>query len=301
MSQATPYNPAARPGNGAAIGELSFHPIAAVFPLMTEAELEELADDIRENGLRVPIVLHPDGAILDGRNRYLACRRAGIEPEAVAYDGNDPVGFVVSLNLRRRHLDGSQRAMVGARIATLPHGGDRRSDQAANLPVEIPTQAETAELLAVSGRSIRHARAVLEHGSPDVIAAVEEGDLAVSLVANTLRRAKQNGQPITSVAELKAAMREAWREMDPPAPERPATAEEQAERERHKQNRERGILGVDTFGVVFAVVQHAAEHPVAAIVPVIDKWTRLNILDRLPPAIEYLIALNDELSRGGNR
>jgi excisionase family DNA binding protein len=65
-----------------------------------------------------------DRLILDGRNRYRACLAIGINPQAVDFapdvDG-DPLAFVISKNLRRRHMDESMRAMVGARLETLRH------------------------------------------------------------------------------------------------------------------------------------------------------------------------------------
>ena len=101
-----------------------FHPVASIFPLMGEAELDALAEDIRANGQREPIWLHRDGRIIDGRNRWLACRKAGVQPLTRTFEGEDGelVAFVVSQNLHRRHLDESQRAMVVAKLATLRDG-----------------------------------------------------------------------------------------------------------------------------------------------------------------------------------
>src|SRR5436309_6004790 len=90
---------------------MHFHPLAEIFPILSGQHFDELAVDIRDNGLREPIVTH-DGKILDGRTRYLACLRVGIEPKFEEYTGEDPLAYVISLNLRRRHLDESQRAMV---------------------------------------------------------------------------------------------------------------------------------------------------------------------------------------------
>jgi hypothetical protein len=81
------------------------------------------------------------------RNRYRACIEAGIEPIFKDHDGADPLAYVISLNLRRRHLDESQRAMVAARIATL-QDGQRQAGQLA----EVPTQEEAARMLGVGER-----------------------------------------------------------------------------------------------------------------------------------------------------
>lgn len=89
------------------------HPAADLFPLLPDDELRDLADDIAANGLHEPVWLHPDGRILDGRNRYKACELAGVEPTFRTWNGDgSPVIFVVSLNLKRRHLTSSQRAMA---------------------------------------------------------------------------------------------------------------------------------------------------------------------------------------------
>jgi len=92
-----------------------FHELCCIFPRCTDEELQLLVSDIRENGLQTPITLY-EGKILDGRNRYLACQMLNIEPDYVEFDGKDPLPFVVSRNLCRRHLSESQRAMVAAAI-----------------------------------------------------------------------------------------------------------------------------------------------------------------------------------------
>jgi ParB-like chromosome segregation protein Spo0J len=161
------------------MSDLSFHPLADIFPLMEGAEFDELVVDIRAHGVREPIWLY-EGKILDGRNRYRAARIAGVPCPTRVYDeGNDPIAFVISLNLKRRHLDESQRAMVAAKLATLAHG-QRQTGQLAG----VPTQGEAADLLNVSERSVRRAVEVREHGTPDLIQAVEAGRVRVSVAAD---------------------------------------------------------------------------------------------------------------------
>ena len=135
---------------------MEFHEIANIFPLMADTELESLITDIKTNGLIEPICLY-DGKILDGRNRYVACQRAEIEPRFTRYTKDNPLGFVISLNLKRRHLNESQRAVVASRLANMEVGGDRPSKKdgnfdSANLPIGNISQPEAAKMLNVSER-----------------------------------------------------------------------------------------------------------------------------------------------------
>ena len=97
--------------------EKQYHPVANIFPMMGQDDYQSLLEDIRENGLLEPIWLHPDGTIIDGRNRYKACLECGYPPSFRTWDGTGSlVSFVVSLNLKRRHLTQSQKAMLAVEI-----------------------------------------------------------------------------------------------------------------------------------------------------------------------------------------
>jgi hypothetical protein len=94
--------------------EYEFHPLCQLFPLMSEAELDELASDIKKNGLRDPPTRWTDEGgkiwLIDGRNRVEACSRAGYRITLFEdYEGTDPAGFIVSRNIRRRHLTQEQK------------------------------------------------------------------------------------------------------------------------------------------------------------------------------------------------
>src|SRR5215813_3069912 len=91
---------------------LDIHPLAEIFPPMSDEEIKSLIDDIKTNGLREPIILFED-KVLDGRNRHRACAELGIEPQTRKLDGKgDPLDYVISKNLHRRHLSESQRGVV---------------------------------------------------------------------------------------------------------------------------------------------------------------------------------------------
>ena len=91
------------------------HPFAALFPELPSEELTLLARDIKERGQLEPIILYR-GMILDGRNRYRACQIAGVKPRIEEFDAKgakgSPEDFVLSRNLRRRHLSMGQKAAI---------------------------------------------------------------------------------------------------------------------------------------------------------------------------------------------
>ena len=95
---------------------LEVHPYADKFPMLPDSELEELAESIRQNGLRQPVVLDKEGRLLDGRNRSRACEMLGIEPETVTYGGDDLAEYVIDCNVTRRNMSTGARAMAAALV-----------------------------------------------------------------------------------------------------------------------------------------------------------------------------------------
>tara|TARA_Y100000310_G_scaffold258431_1_gene266836 strand:+ start:439 stop:1503 length:1065 start_codon:yes stop_codon:yes gene_type:complete len=165
--------------------------------MMGEEELGELADDIMLNGLHQPIVLY-QGQILDGRNRYQACELAGIESDCTEYEGDDPLGYVLSLNLHRRHLTASQRAALAAEIANMTqadaaHKTNYMLGRSGKI-AEAISQTEAAEKLDVSERYVREAKKIQEE-SPEHFDKVKSGELSLQQAKRELRP-----EPISSNA-----------------------------------------------------------------------------------------------------
>lgn len=180
------------------IEKKEFHPVASIFPLMQGGAFAELVADVKARGLLEPIVLH-GGKILDGRNRYRACLKARVTPRFRAFpDGRDPLAFVISLNLKRRHLNESQRADVAARLANLP--AHRPSKSA--IGRTFVSQDDAAKMLNVSERSVQRAAVVRNRGTPELIAAVEQGHLDV---ATASRSAKLPAADQRAIAKKAAA------------------------------------------------------------------------------------------------
>jgi N6-adenosine-specific RNA methylase IME4/ParB-like chromosome segregation protein Spo0J len=171
------------------------HPLADLLPAMSELEYAELRESIRANGLRQPITLHPDGSILDGRHRAKACAELGIPVAAVPFEGEDSdcLAFVLDLNLKRRHLDESQRAMIAADLANL---GEGRPGKTAS--IEAVSQARAAGLLNVSRTSTQRAVLVRDSAIPEISAAVRLGQMPVSVAARVAQLPAPRQQQIAA-------------------------------------------------------------------------------------------------------
>jgi ParB-like chromosome segregation protein Spo0J len=136
--------------------DLKFHPLADIFPLMEGAEFDELVADIKAHGLREPIVLY-EGLILDGRNRYRACIKAGVEPSFVPsawrLPNDDPAGYVISANIRRRHLTpGDKIKYLAQLVAARPEKSDRLL--AKETGVSHPTIAKARRAAEATGKAL---------------------------------------------------------------------------------------------------------------------------------------------------
>lgn len=182
---------------------IPFHPYADIFELIEGDDFDALVADVRKNGVRERIRIF-DGKILDGRNRYCAALKASLlqpddEPDdkptlfekfIPEIDGN-PLDFVMSKNVHRRHLTASQRAYAMAEYEQFRHGGARRGVQDADLRVE--TRSELADKGHVSERLIASAATVRDHGVDELKYALKKGGIAAT-AAESIARLPEESQ-----------------------------------------------------------------------------------------------------------
>lgn len=197
--------------------DVEVHEAANVFPMMTGKAFEQLKQDIKKDGQNEPIT-YLDGKIIDGRNRYRACKELGIEPEECELDADaidDPLAWVLSQNLHRRHLHQSQRALIAAKMANISRGGDRSKVSNDTL------LQDAAALLSVSRPTVCRAKHVLEHGCKELIAAVEACEVTVSMAEKLCKACSDEEEQAELVSEGKKAIKEflnptPHEESDPP-------------------------------------------------------------------------------------
>ena len=196
------------------------HPAAELFPMLAADELAELAEDIRTQGLHEPLWVWEDPergpVILDGRNRLAACKLAGVRPVTRTYTGDDPVSFVISENVRRRHLTAMQKAGIAAKALPLYEAQTKASEArrkrleiegqrnktTAGLPESssdngqssrrAPTSSDKAAAkVGVSGRSVQQYKRIQKHAS-DLLPMVDSGELSGER-AEQIIRDRMNG------------------------------------------------------------------------------------------------------------
>ena len=173
------------------------HPAAELFPRLSESELVALKNDILAHQQEHPIIVWND-MIVDGRNRFRACEMLGRKPKIKEMQFADEaavISYIISTNMRRRHLTESQRAMIAAELATLGEG--RPTKETASIGAVNLSQSEAADQMQVSRRSVQRAAEVQEK-APDLAAKVKSGELKVSKAASM---ARERSKPLPAVTD----------------------------------------------------------------------------------------------------
>lgn len=159
--------------------KMKVHPVAALFPMMGADELAALAADITERGQLQPIVVGAGGEILDGRNRAVSCEMAGVAPDYVTYQGDDPAGYALAANVQRRNLTTSQRYMIMEQARRLNGQSMRKAAGGTNSYHSHLAEAAT----------------VLDH-APDLAADVASGLMPLYKAVEAARERKRQAQEL---------------------------------------------------------------------------------------------------------
>ncbi len=162
---------------------MDIHPLAALIPKMSQEEYDTLRDDIAAHGLYEPIRTY-EGQILDGRHRYYACVELDIEPRYEPFEGSDPIGYVASANLHRRHLTSSQRAVIALAFEA-EYAKTAKEREYAGVKID-PGQsiaqgksAEQAAQVADTNKQYVKDAKKLATTAPDLLEQVKDGELSI--------------------------------------------------------------------------------------------------------------------------
>lgn len=100
-----------------------------VMPPLSPDEYQELYEDIKANGVLVPVMEDEDGVIIDGHHRAKIASELSIPCPVEIVESKTETekrGMAFTLNLRRRHLNREQRrALIAESLKKDPHLSDR--------------------------------------------------------------------------------------------------------------------------------------------------------------------------------
>ena len=204
------------------INDIPVHPVASLFPMIGDEELQALADDIKANGQCEKIMcayldeeMLDDLVVIDGRNRFKACQIAGVEPEFTTNYllGPDDIGpWIMSHNRHRRHMSKTQMACVAVEYEKwLAVEAKKRQVEAGevygrgkvveNLPQPNSESAsrasdEAGAMLGVSGRTVRDAKYVANN-DPEVFEKMRRNEITASAAAKRIRESLNPKTPPT--------------------------------------------------------------------------------------------------------
>jgi ParB-like chromosome segregation protein Spo0J len=236
--------------------------------MLAEDELAELAEDIKQRGLLHPIVRTPDGQILDGRNRYAACELAGIEPRFTTYEGDDPAGYALAVNIARRHLTTGARAVLAEQARRL--GGMSTRKAATGADLHHRRIMDAALVLDYAPHLVPAIVAGLKPLSVAVAEAREHKVIADAVRAKEDRVRKADPDLMSLVAEQRMDLDEALAVLDAREEkarreaESLASAEERERRQREQEHREaigRYVNRLGNFLDGFSTATHLANDP----------------------------------------
>lgn len=165
--------------------------------MMSDAELEELGQDIFQNGQCIPAMTW-NGMVIDGRNRIEACKRKKIEPlvkdcSKQFDDEAEVISFIVSMNLKRRQLTASQRAAVATDIEPMyAEAAKERQELAEKIPQGSERGRASEKAAAATGANSHYVTDAkrIKDEAPEEFEAIRKGEKNISQVKRELKDRK---------------------------------------------------------------------------------------------------------------
>lgn len=158
-------------------------------------DLEALAESIEEDELLQPIGITPENELIFGERRLRAFRdvlhRETIP--AIVVDLQSVLLGQIEENVLRKCFTITEQVAIVDSLRNFTHGGDRRSDQARNSKLDSLTLAKACKMVGLSEDTYRRAKLVIEQGIPEVVAAMDSGDMSIH-AAQTVAKAPVDEQ-----------------------------------------------------------------------------------------------------------
>jgi ParB/Sulfiredoxin domain len=202
----------------------------SLLPPVSDADYESLKQSIAsKHGLIEPIIINKYGIVLDGHNRFRACKELGIPLQYQIKEFDDAFEekkFVIEVNLNRRHLNEFQKAELGfllegleGEMARKREADSRFDSQKAKAAIgkrwkkdsiRLPsregsriqpertygTPQSIAKKVGISHATYERSKKIIIKGSDDQKNALRKGDVGIKKVYGQLRREERRDELI---------------------------------------------------------------------------------------------------------
>jgi site-specific DNA-methyltransferase (adenine-specific) len=189
-------------------------------PPVSTDEYESIKNSIKTNGLWLPIIVNPQGIILDGHTRFKICQELGITPkhaERIFENKTDEIIFVGESNLKRRQLHPIQRIALVRKLE--PHYKEK-AEMRRKLGLKQPSgnisggsekgdsRDKLGDIAGVSGKTYEKGVKVLDKTNEDTIQKIINKNESIDSVYRDLQKQQKKEQRQKEIKNLQVMLPE---------------------------------------------------------------------------------------------
>lgn len=185
-----------------------------LIPTLSEAEREQLEQNVMREGCRDPLVIWQEkDVLLDGHHRFEICRRLQLpyKTERISLKDRDAAkAWVITNQFGRRNLAPFVRAELALELEPLIAGrakenqrqsqgrGQKGPQNSANLKTD--TREEIAKVAGVSHDTIDKAKVITENAPEEVKAQLRSGETTINAAYTRIQREKRRENAAKGIA-----------------------------------------------------------------------------------------------------
>ena len=171
-------------------GIKSVHPVADLFPIYSDEEFQAACQDVEKNGFHNSVKVTKEGVLLDGRNRIQIGYAIEKDPPLERMDIADPIAYIISENIIRRHLTPWEKVKIADNLAQMKNGGDRKSEEIRIRDRTVMTREEAAKMVGTRPQAISEARLIRDF-APQEIEKLDRGETTLDAAAKVAAKNKK--------------------------------------------------------------------------------------------------------------
>lgn len=198
--------------------KLTINPVyQSLVPTVSEEEYNSLKQSIQDSGVWIPIIVNPDGVILDGHTRYKICQELGLAAKCAerAFENKWlEKKFVIEANLRRRQLNDYQKSELGIPLQQINEemakekmiGGGKNKVASNDAPFRAVQ--ETANEIGVSRGTFERAKKIINKAPEEIKEKLRSGNTTIGKEYQKLQKNEKKAIRQEEIKNLQVSLPE---------------------------------------------------------------------------------------------